>query len=109
MSATADWSFPAWADWTARVGGGVRFVGDTFSGVEHGPSTYPQDSYTLLDLNADVSNDRWTVRLFIKNLTDKRVYTNLSALPNAATGEIMKINGVPLQPRTIGIGFDAKF
>jgi len=109
MSATADWSFPAWADWTARVGGGVRFVGDTFSGVEHGPSTYPQDSYTLLDLNADVSNDRWTVRLFIKNLTDERVFTNLSALPSALTGEVMQVKGVPLQPRTIGIGFDAKF
>jgi outer membrane receptor protein involved in Fe transport len=109
MSATADWSFPVWADWTGRVGGGVRYVGDTFSGVEHSASTYPQDSYTVADFNADVSNDRWTVRLFIKNLTDKRVYTNLAGLPNAATGEIMKVNGVPLAPRTIGIGFDAKF
>ena len=109
LSATADWSFPAWSGWTGRVGGGVRYVGDTFSGVEHNPSTYPQDSYTVADFNADVSNDRWTVRLYIKNLTDKRVYTSLASLPNAATGEVLKINGVPLQPRLIGIGFDAKF
>jgi iron complex outermembrane recepter protein len=109
LSATADWSFPAWSGWTGRVGGGVRYVGDTFSGVEHNPTTFPQESYTVLDLNADVSNDRWTVRLYIKNLTDKRAYASLAALPNAATGEVVKINGVPLQPRTIGIGFDAKF
>jgi outer membrane receptor protein involved in Fe transport len=109
MSATADWSFPAWADWTGRVGGGVRYVGDTISGVEGNPSTLPQDSYTAIDLNADVSNDRWTVRLYIRNLADKRIYTSLAALPNAATGEVVKVNGVPLQPRTIGIGFDAKF
>jgi len=109
LSGTADWTFPAWADWSARVGGGVRYVGGTFSGVEHNPSTFPQDSYAVVDLNADVSNDRWTVRLFIKNLTDERVYTNLTALPNALTGDINKVVGVPLQPRTIGIGFDAKF
>jgi outer membrane receptor protein involved in Fe transport len=109
MSATADWSFPAWADWTGHVGGGVRYVGDTFSGVEHSPTTFPQDSYAVADFNADVSNDRWTVRLYIKNLTDERVYTSLAALPNAATGEVMKINGVALQPRTIGVSFDARF
>lgn len=109
MSATADWSFPVWAGWTGRVGGGVRYVGGTFSGVEHNPTTFPQDSYTVADFNADVSNDRWTVHLYIKNLTDKRVYASLASLPNAATGEVTKINGVPLQPRTIGIGFDAKF
>jgi outer membrane receptor protein involved in Fe transport len=109
MSATADWSFPAWADWTGRVGGGVRYVGDTLSSVEGNPLTLPQDSYTAIDLNADVSNDRWTVRLYIRNLADKRVYTSLAPLSNPVTGEIIKVNGVPLTPRTIGIGFDAKF
>ena len=108
-SATADYSWPVFNEWTGRVGGGLRYVGDRFSGIEGAPTAYPEDNYTLLDLNADVSNDRWTVRLYIKNVTDKRVYTNLGALPNAATGEVMKINAVPLQPRTIGIGFDAKF
>jgi len=108
-SATADYSWPVFNDWTGRIGGGLRYVGSTFSGLENTDSSYPQDSYSVLDLNADVSNDRWTVRLYIKNLTDKRVYTNLTALPNALTREVMKVTGVPLEPRTIGIGFDAKF
>ena len=87
----------------------MRYLGDTFSGIQGAGTTLPQESYSVVDLNGDVSNDRWTVRVYIKNLADKRVYTSLSSLPNAATGEIMKINAVPLAPRTIGIGFDAKF
>jgi len=108
-SATADWSFPVFTGWTGRIGGGIRYVGDTVSGVQSAGSTYPQDSYSVADFNADISNDRWTVRFYVKNLTDERVFTNLSALPSALTGEVMQVKGVPLQPRTIGIGFDAKF
>jgi outer membrane receptor protein involved in Fe transport len=73
------------------------------------PNALPQDGYTAIDLNADVSNERWTLRLFIKNLTDKRAYTNLSLLANALTGEASKVNGVPLAPRTVGVGFDYRF
>jgi outer membrane receptor protein involved in Fe transport len=108
-SATADWTFPAFGNWTGRIGGGLRYVGSNFSGVEHNPNAYPQDSYTAFDLNADLSNDHWTLRLFVKNLFDERVYTNLTPLPNAATGAISQVKGVPLQPRIIGVGFDVKF
>jgi iron complex outermembrane recepter protein len=109
MSATVDYSFPVHGDWSGRVGGGIRYAGDTDSSLKHSPDSLPQDSYTAIDLNGDISNDRWTFRVFVKNLADKRVYTNLTALTNAGTGEIMQVRGVPLQPRTIGIGFDAKF
>ena len=56
-----------------------------------------------------MSNDRWTVRLYMKNATDERAYGNLTNLPNALTRQVMKVTGVPLQPRTIGVGFDVKF
>jgi outer membrane receptor protein involved in Fe transport len=108
-SATADYSFPLRGGWEGRVGGGIRYVGDSTSALAHSPTALPQDSYTAIDLNGDVSDDHWTFRIFIKNLTDKRVYTNLSALTNAGTGEIDGVKGVPLQPRTVGVGFDVKF
>jgi outer membrane receptor protein involved in Fe transport len=108
-SATADYSWPVFNEWTGRVGGGYRYVGSTFSGLENTTGSYPQDSYGVFDLNADLSNDHWTFRLFAKNLADERVYTNLSALPNALTRVVNKVTGVPLAPRTIGIGFDYKF
>ena len=108
-SITADYSFPLRDGWTGRVGGGVRYAGSSESALAHNALALPQDSYTAVDLNGDVSNDRWTIRIFIKNLTDERVYTSLTALTNAGTGEISQVKGVPLQPRTIGVGFDAKF
>jgi len=108
-SATADYVFPAWDGWTARVGGGLRYIGDRFSGVESNGNAFEQDSYTVVDLNTDVSSEHWTVRLYVKNLFDERSYGNLTVLPNAATGETMKVNGVPNLPRTIGIGFDYRF
>jgi len=108
-SATADYVFPVRNGWTGRVGGGVRYVGDRFSSIESSANAYDEDSYAVLDLNADVSNERWTVRLFIRNLTDQRTYTGFTALPNAGTGEVSRINAVPLQPRLIGIGFDVNF
>jgi len=108
-SAIADYSFPLSGGWNARVGGGLRYVGATQNGFVHNPTTLPQQGYTALDLNADVSNDRWTLRFFAKNVTDKHVYTNLNLLANAATGEALKVNAVPLAPRTVGVGFDLKF
>jgi iron complex outermembrane recepter protein len=108
-SLTADYSWAVNANWTGRVGGGVRYVGSTSSGFEHNPLTLPQDNYTAIDLNGDVSNDHWTFRVFVKNLTDKRAYLNLTALTNAGTGDVDHINAVPLEPRTVGVGFDYKF
>ncbi len=108
-SATADYSFPVSGAWTGRIGGGLRYVGSSMTALTHSPNALPQDSYTVLDVNAGVSNDTWTFRVFIKNLTDERVYTNLFPLTNAGTGEVMQVTGVPLQPRTIGVGFDARF
>ena len=79
------------------------------SDIASSPYTIPLKSYAAADLNADLSNDRWTIRLFVKNLTDKRVYTNATAIINAADGSISQVRAVPLTPRTIGVGFDLSF
>ena len=63
----------------------------------------------MLDLNADFSNDRWTFRIFVKNATDKRVYTNESAIISPLDGSISQVRGFPLTPRTVGVGFDVNF
>jgi len=108
-SVTADYVFPVGGGWSGRVGGGIRYLGSRDSDIASSPYTIPLKSYAAADLNADVSNDRWTIRLYVKNLTDKRVYTNASALINAADGSISQVRAVPLTPRTIGIGFDLSF
>ena len=108
-SGTADYSFPVGQGWTGRVGGGIRYVGSRDSDIAHSPYALSLKSYGAADLNADISNDRWTVRLYVKNLTDRRVYTNESAIVNAADGSIAQVRGVPLTPRTVGVGFDVNF
>ena len=109
-SFTADDVFARWGtDWTARAGAGLRFDGARESTVNHSPLAVPIKAYEAVDLNADVSNDHWTFRLFVKNLTNKYVFVTESALTNAATGTIDQITGVPLQPREIGVGFDVKY
>jgi len=108
-SAIADYSFPVGDGWTGRVGGGFRFIGDRDSDVSGSPFALPLKSYEVLDLNADFSNDRWTFRIFVKNATDKRVYTNESAIISPLDGSISQVRGIPLTPRTIGVGFDVNF
>jgi outer membrane receptor protein involved in Fe transport len=108
-SATADYTFPVGNGWSGRVGGGLRYIGGRDSDIASSPYALPLDSYEVLDLNADISNDRWTIRLYVRNATDKHVYTNESAIINAGTGEIAQVRGIPLTPRTIGVGFDVRF
>lgn len=132
-SITADYYFPLWrghsepvvaasgkdgkttvvagttqsAGWTGHVGLGVRLVGDRSSTPTLG-QTFPLDSYGALDLNADISNDHWTVRVFATNVTDNRAYQNIAAF-STLVGTIPYLQGVPIQPRTIGVQVDFKF
>jgi iron complex outermembrane receptor protein len=108
-SATADYVFLHRGTWSARAGAGLRFDGARESTVTHSPEAVPLKSYEAVDLNADVSNERWTFRFFVKNLTDKYVFVTESVTQDAATGANSQVTGTPLQPRTIGAGFDVKF
>lgn len=107
-SVTADYLFPSSGEWSTRVGGGLRYTGERRTAVDHDPSGQPLDDYTALDLNADIANDRWTFRIFIKNLTNEDVFVN--AVPQAsALGGLTTVRAISLQPRMIGVGVDVKF
>jgi iron complex outermembrane recepter protein len=109
-SLTADDVFARWGTgWAARAGAGLRFDGARESTVNHSPLAVPIKAYEAVDLNADVSNDHWTLRLFVKNLTNKYVFVTETPLTNAATGTVDQITAVPMQPREIGVGFDVKY
>ncbi len=108
-SGTVDYSMPLSNNWTARVGGGVRFTGATETSVVGNPTAFPLDSYTVVDLNAGVTNEHWNVRFFAKNVANKQVYVNETAESDALTGAVVQLRGVPLQPRTVGIALDLKY
>jgi iron complex outermembrane recepter protein len=93
--------------WNGHLGAGVRWVGHRRSTPTLGQD-FALDSYGALDLNADVSNDHWTVRVFARNVTDERAYQTIDAFPTLV-GTIDHLQGIPIQPRTIGVEVDFKF
>ncbi|GAB3341702.1 TonB-dependent receptor [Marilutibacter aestuarii] len=103
---TADYSRDINAEWVAHVGGGWRWTDAQAGGIVGNPSNKP---YSQVDLNASVTNQRWTARVYVRNLTDELVYLNPGQVQNALTGEVPQYNAVPLQPRTVGIEVDYRF
>ena len=97
------------AAWNGHVGAGFRWVSSQWSEVESSSTAIRTPSYGALDLNADVSNGRYTIRVFAKNVTDKRAYPTVFANFNFLTGEVINALGTPIQPRTVGIELDCKF
>jgi iron complex outermembrane receptor protein len=99
---TADYEFPLGEQWTGQAGGGIRYIGKRQVGFPAGSGYAQLAAYTAIDLHAGVSNDRWGVRVFIKNAADKRAYLTPSFVPGQVDSSV-------LQPRTIGVALEAKF
>lgn len=106
-SLTVDYTFPI-GSLSGRVGGGYRYVDERLSAVESDSDAIPADSYTALDLNAGLSSDRWSLRLFVRNATDEDGVLT-SSITNNALNQPQYVSAVPLQPRTIGLSLDVTF
>jgi outer membrane receptor protein involved in Fe transport len=110
-SAVLDYEFTLAQRWTAHFGGGWRYVGEQGTAVAAQTGTdnsYVLPSYTALDLAADVTRGNWTIRLFARNLTDRRAYIG-GGLGVDAENVPYGIDLNALQPRTVGISVDVGF
>lgn len=96
-------------EWAATGGAGIRLVGQRYSDVNHAVDSRPIAGYAAIDFSAGVSNQRYLLRVFGKNIANKRAYLNFSPLINEANGNITQLEATVLQPRVIGISIDAKF
>lgn len=126
-AATGDYYFPVGNGWTGHFGGALRYVGDRESGTTetqdiYDTSTVPPtvllsdvtepfkvDSYWALDLNTYFANENWTLRAYIKNVTDERAYQTITDVTSAITGVTSKLVAAPIQPRTFGFEVDYRF
>jgi outer membrane receptor protein involved in Fe transport len=97
------------AAWNGHVGAGFRWVSSQWSEVESSPTAIRTPAYGAMDLNADVSNGRWTIRVYAKNLWDERAYPTVFIFTNFLTGATIDAIGTPIQPRTVGLEVDCKF
>ncbi len=124
-SMTADWVVPLGGNWNANFGGGVRWVDDRTNGTTERqivrlldpPTVLDEevteplviDSYYAVDLYAVFSNASWTLRAYMKNVTDERAYSTMNDVTNQVTGETHHTAATPIQPRTIGLEVDYRF
>lgn len=108
-SISASYTHELSPQWSGTAGVGLRLVDDRLSDLESAPASRRLPGYSALDLNASVTDGRYTFRVFAKNLTDKRAYSSYNLLTNQATGAVTQINAAIIQPRTIGAAFDVKF
>ena len=86
-----------------------RGVSSLWSEVESSPTAIRTPAYGAMDLSADFSNGRWTVRVYAKNVWDERAYPTVFLNTNALTGDVVDALGTPIQPRTVGVEVDCKF
>lgn len=103
-SATFDYDFPLANGLDANVGAAYRNVGK-----RTGMQGFPIDGYRALDLQAGLGNQAWSLRLFVRNATNSKGHLSIAPVLNGATGAVSYLNGVPLQPRTIGLAIDYRY
>ncbi|HEY5755783.1 MAG TPA: TonB-dependent receptor, partial [Steroidobacter sp.] len=102
-SATARYSKTVLGSWTAQVGLGYRYVGETLSGVSSSSAVVRAPSYKSLDLDARLMNANWTVSVFAKNVTDER-----GLIAPTFNGDA-QVDTAFIRPRTIGLAVDWSF
>ena len=101
---------------TARWQGSAQVIYDYF-GDRYGPfnSVLPPSpaqaqvfipDYSTVDFLAGISDGRYSVDLFLRNLTDTRGFTSLQAEGGGGNGNLQ---GTLINPRTIGLSLTARF
>ncbi len=111
-SVTADYTWTAMTDWTAHVGGGIRWVDKVWlTGVEQQGMAAPAveaPSYAMANLNASVTRGPLTLKVYGTNLANKRAIQGGMELINILN-QPQQGDFWIAQPRAFGVGFDYKF
>ena len=100
------------AGFDANIGGGVRYVGDYNTAYRSGqpgcgcPINFPVEEHTLVDLNAGLFGERYSLSFYVTNLFDKYALANAGA-SETASGVIA--TGVIVKPRTVGVVMAIEF
>ena len=117
-TATARYTWPAWADVKAHVQGSVTYRSSAPSSLrtdialigtgEHvNPNVFQGrlHSATLVDLYAGLDWPSWNIEAFVSNLFDKRIDLSRTTACGSCTRSLV----VPGRPRTIGLRTGMKF
>jgi outer membrane receptor protein involved in Fe transport len=108
-SLVADYSWAAFGDWTATIGGSVNYVGERQSNYS-GRGAMDVPSYTTVNASMSLQNEHWLLTLYGKNLnnSDGIIYLLDRALVPALQPNVPMAAGI-LRPRTIGVDITYRF
>ena len=110
FAVTADYDHALSSTWHAHVGSAWRWFDHVWGQpVTSGGPNYVQPAYSVLDLNAAISNGKLKLKTFVRNITDKRAYQGSYMIFNTANATAVQIDYALVQPRTVGVGFDYAF
>lgn len=103
-----DYDFPLASGWSGFVGGSYRFVGSRVSDFRAVPGPRKGvPSYDGIDLRAGVNYGNWTIKAYVKNLTDERGITAISA--QTTDPDANPFSAAYVAPRTVGISASVDF
>lgn len=100
---SARYEFPVSVDITGHLGGGFRYSSARRTSFDDGNPLNPNpnfniDEFIVADLNAGLSNGRFSVDIYATNLFNEVAYS--SGFTTAASGLTTL---VPVRPRTVGV------
>jgi outer membrane receptor protein involved in Fe transport len=101
-NAGIEYDFPLGGDWSAFVGGSYRYVGSRMTDFLSAPGPrFSVPAYHGVDLHAGVYAGDWTIRGYVKNLTNAHGITSLASETSDPQGSPFAASYVP--PRTVGV------
>jgi iron complex outermembrane receptor protein len=106
-AATATYVFGQVSQWTPRIDASVRRISAIFAEPSSaGAITIPGN--TMADIAGAITDGRYTVSLYARNVLDARPFTSATTTYNYTTGQSLA-QGILAQPRIIGLSLDARF
>jgi outer membrane receptor protein involved in Fe transport len=117
-SLAADYTHVLRHDWVGKLGAGWRYTGQRYTTIDNlgncptncaGAQSLPSlRPYGVFDLHAGVSDDRWKVRLAVRNLTNKYAVVDMSG-SGGLSFDPAPIAATVLSGRLITLGVDRQF
>jgi iron complex outermembrane recepter protein len=108
-SLTLDYTDHAFGMWDYDGGLGVRAEGARYSVGPFALDELRTAGYGALDANFALTSAHYSIRLYGKNVLDKRAYLTAFSFPNLDDTAIAQNEGIVIPPRTIGLSLETKF
>jgi iron complex outermembrane receptor protein len=106
---SADYEVPLTATWKGGVGGDYSYFGGRTTVFQMDASIPRPElpAYRVLNLHAGVHDGRYSVNLFLKNVTNERGIND--AIPISLGKTLDQYSVSLIQPRTVGLSLAARF